>query len=231
MEGMGDEQRLDVGTPGASARREAERKRARREALAPSRSRLLRFLLGTSAAQRRRIAEEQKWLTGGRGEELLAATLAKRCSAVRLLHDRRIPGRRTNIDHLAIAASGVYVIDAKRYRGKIEVRKPMFGAAKLTIAGRDRTKLLEGLTRQVGVVVAALAEVESDVGVHGCLCFLDPEGLLAESGLPAFRRLRINGYALYSPRRLAKRLNEGGTLSPAQADRLHAHLARAFPPA
>jgi hypothetical protein len=67
--------------------------------------------------------------------------------------------------------------------------------------------------------------------VHGCFCFLDPEGLLAESGLPAFRRLHINGYALYSPRRLAKRLNERGTLSPERMNVLHAHLARAFPPA
>jgi hypothetical protein len=228
---MDERQDIDAGTAGASARREAERKRARREALEPRRSGLLRLLLRTPAAERRRIAEEQNWLTGGRGEELLAASLTKHCGAVRLLHDRRIPGRRANIDHLAIASSGVYVIDAKRYRGKIEVHKPLFASAKLRVAGRDRTKLVDGLTRQVDVVAAALAEVDREVGVHGCFCFLDPEGLLAESGLPAFKRLRINGYPLYSPRRLAKRLNEPGTLSPEQIDRLHAHLARAFPPA
>ena len=213
MAGMDEQRELDPGTAGRSARREAERKRARREALAPSRSRLLRFLLPVPGAERRRLAEERNWLTGGRGEELLAASLRKQCRAVRLLHDRRIPGRRSNIDHLAIAASGVYVIDAKRYRGKIEVRKPLFGSAKLRIAGRDRTKLVEGLTRQVAAVAAALSETDREVCVHGCFCFLNPEGLLAESGLPAFNRLRINGYALYSPRRLAKRLNEPGTLS------------------
>jgi hypothetical protein len=228
---MEDQRELDGGTAGRSARREAERKRARREALAPSRSGLLRFLLPKPAAERRWLAEERNWLAGGRGEELLAASLAKQCGGVRLLHDRRIPGRRANIDHLAIAASGVYVIDAKRYRGKIEVRRPPFGAAKLRIAGRDRTKLVEGLARQVALVAAATAEVDREVGVHGCFCFLDPEGLLAESGLPAFRRLRINDFALHSPRRLAKRLNQPGTLSPDQMDRLHAHLARAFPPA
>jgi hypothetical protein len=231
MAGMDEQRELDTGTAGRSARREAERKRARREAAAPTRSGLLGFLLGTPPAQRRRLAEEQKWLTGGRGEELLAASLTKRCRGVRLLHDRRIPGRRTNIDHLAIAASGVYVIDAKRYRGKIEVRKPLFGSAKLRIAGRDRTKLVDGLARQVAMVTAALVQSDCEVVVHGCFCFLDPEGVLAESGLPAFKRLQIDGYALHSPRRLAKRLNGPGQLSPEQLDRLQAHLAQAFPPA
>jgi hypothetical protein len=228
---MDGQPEFDPGTAGRSARREAERKRARREALAPSRSWPLSFLLGTQAAEKRRLAEEQNWLTGGRGEELLAASLTKQCSAVRLLHDRRIPGRRANIDHLAIAESGVYVIDAKRYRGKIEVRRPLFGAAKLRIAGHDRTKLVDGLARQVAAVSAAVAEVDREVGVHGCFCFLDPKGLLAESGLPAFKRLRISDFALHSPRRLAKRLNQPGTLSPDQMDTLHVHLARAFPPA
>jgi hypothetical protein len=39
-----------------------------------------------------------------------------------VLHDRRIPGRRSNIDHLVIARSGVWVVDTKRYRGKVERR-------------------------------------------------------------------------------------------------------------
>jgi hypothetical protein len=37
---------------------------------------------------------------------------------LRVLHDRRIPGSRTNIDHLAVTATGVYVIDAKKYQGR-----------------------------------------------------------------------------------------------------------------
>ena len=78
--------------------------------------------------------------TGARGEEMLADSLVRRCPDVLLLHDRQLPGSRANIDHIAIAASGVYVIDAKRYKGKIEVQTPLFGTPKLKIAGRDRTK-------------------------------------------------------------------------------------------
>jgi hypothetical protein len=58
-------------------------------------------------------------------------------------------------------------ISIKRYRGKIEVRQPLFGAAKLKIAGRDQTKLVDGLARQVAVVEATLAGTLRD-GDQGC---------------------------------------------------------------
>jgi len=57
-------------------------------------------------------------------------------------------GGHGNIDHLAITATGVFVIDAKNIKGKVRVAKPLFGAAKLRITGRDRTKLIDGLDRQ-----------------------------------------------------------------------------------
>ena len=148
-----------------------------------------------------------------------------------MLHDRRMPHSRANIDHIAVAASGVYVIDAKRYRGKIKVLKPLFGAQKLRIAGRDRTKLVDGLGNQVAVVKAALVDVAPDAPVRGCLCFVAPEGFMADSGLPVLRTLKINGYPLFYPRRLAKRLNSRGSLSREHARRLHARLAERLPPA
>jgi Nuclease-related domain len=109
---------------------------------------------------------------------------------VLLLHDRRAPMSRANIDHIAIAASGVYVIDCKRYKGKIEVATPLFGKPKLKIGGRDRTKLIDGLDKQVAHVKAALTDKSDDVPVHGCLCFVAPEGLLADTDLPILRTLK-----------------------------------------
>lgn len=73
------------------------------------------------------MADEKHWATGAQGEAILAEFLAKRCPAVPLLHDRRVPHSLANIDHIAVGASGVYVIDTKRYRGKIEVLNPLFG--------------------------------------------------------------------------------------------------------
>jgi nuclease-like protein len=227
MDGEGPDQ----GSAGRSARREAERSRERRHLSGSSRPRLLSALLGPSAEEKRLLAREKRWATGARGEEMVAEALARRCPDVPLLHDRRMPRSRANIDHIAVAASGVYVIDAKRYRGKIEVRRPLFGAPKLMIAGRDNTKLVDGLAKQVASVEAALADLAPEVPVHGCFCFVAPEGFLADSGLPMLRTLEINGYRLFYLRRLAKRLNSSGPLTPARAHDLHAALAGRFPQA
>jgi len=142
-----------------------------------------------------------------------------------------MPGSRANIDHLAVAGTGAYVIDAKRYRGKVDVSKPFFGESKLRIAGRDRTRLVIGLAKQVAAVEATVAELMPDVPVHGCFCFVAPEGLLADSGVPILRTLRIDGFRLFYPRKLAKQLNRTGPLSPERALALAAELARRFPPA
>jgi len=162
---------------------------------------------------------------------MLAASLAKRCPDVPILHDRRMPRSSANIDHLAFAASGVYVIDTKRYKGKVEVVKPLFGQRRLRIAGRDQTKLVEGLARQVAAVQAALADLGGDVPVRGCLCFVAPAGLFADSGLPLLRTLEIQGFPLDHPRRLAKRLNGRGPLAAEQAAGLQLELAKRFPSA
>jgi Nuclease-related domain len=224
----------DPGEAGRSARRESERKRDRRlESVPPKKglARLLGALSGPSARERRQVAEERSWATGAAGEELLAQSLAARCPGVSMLHDRQMPRSRANIDHIAVAAPGVYVIDTKRYRGKIKVQAPLFGAPKLKIAGRDRTQLVDGLGKQVAVVKEVLADVAPDAPVRGCLCFVASDGLLADSGLPVLRTLMINGYPLYYPRRLAKRLNRSGPLTPEQVSRIHAELAQRLPPA
>jgi hypothetical protein len=192
---------IDLGVPGASARREYERR------------------------------HRESWATGAEGEEQLGAHLTKHCPEAIVLHDRRIPGSRANIDHVAVAPSGVYVIDAKRYKGKIAVRKPLFGEARLEIAGRNRTKLVAGLERQLEVVRAALAATVPEMPVHGCFCFLNPAGQSGGSGIPLLRTLRIDGYELFYPRRLSKRLNAAGALSPESRRDVAALLAAALPSA
>ena len=125
MDGQGP----DFGVAGRSARREYERRRERRRQSARSKSGLARLfaaLLGPSAKEKRQLADEKRWATGAQGEAILAEFLAKRCPDVPVLHDRRMPHSKANIDHIAVGASGVYVIDTKRYRGKIEVPIPEF---------------------------------------------------------------------------------------------------------
>jgi hypothetical protein len=230
---MADEGTELPGTPGASASRKGQRLREQRESKNANRTRLGRLAaaLFPSDTDKRLRREEHNWTTGAQGERILASYLAGHCTNLLMLHDRRAPQSRGNIDHIAIAPSGIYVIDCKRYKGKIEVAEPLFGKAKLKIKGRDQTKLIDGLDKQVARVKLALAEVASDVPAHGCLCFVAPEGILADTGLPALRTLRINGYPLYSPRRLAKQLNRAGPLSTDRARALQAELAAVLPQA
>jgi hypothetical protein len=225
---MADQADLDTGTAGASGRREYERRRARREEATRERHpRIGNLLLKFQEVP----AHEQAWATGAAGEEELAACLARRCPGAIVLHDRRMPGSRANIDHLAVAPSGVHVIDAKRYRGKIEVRTPFFGDAKLVIGGRDKTKLVDGLERQAEAVRSFVSSVAPEITVTACFCFLNPAGQAGGSGIPLLRTLSIRGHSLFSPRKLAKRLNEPGALDPGQIRDLAAALATRFPSA
>lgn len=222
------ERKIDLGTPGASARREYERRKGKREAATRKRHPHIGNLL---LRRQSPPASEVAWDTGAAGEEALGAYLAKHCPDVIVLHDRRIPRSRANLDHIAVAPSGVYVIDAKRYKDKIEVRKPFFGDPRLLIAGRDKTKLVEGLARQREVVLAALAEPVPTMPVHACFCFLNPDDQAGGSGLPLLRTLHIEDFPLFYPRKLSKCLSASGELSVESRQQVASLLARAFPQA
>jgi len=71
-----------------------------------------------------------------------------------MLHDRRIPGSKANLDHIAVTPSGVYVIDAQRYRGRrpqTQVDSGLFRprTEHLIVGRRDSTKLVVGMHKQV----------------------------------------------------------------------------------
>lgn len=107
---------VDVGTPGASARREHERRHQRREeSIRTKHPRLGGLILELTDAPQTTKA----WQTGALGEERLGAKLNELSNdTLRLLHDRRIPGSRANIDHVAITQTGIWSIDAKKYNGR-----------------------------------------------------------------------------------------------------------------
>jgi hypothetical protein len=216
------EPEIDLGTAGASARREYERRRAGRERRTRERHPRLG---GGILALKNHPRHERAWARGAGGEEAVAASLAERCKdTVVLLHDRRVPGSRANIDHIAVAPSGVWVIDSKRYKGKVAVSRPLFGKPKLMIAGRDKTKLADGLATQVALVQAALQETAADVPVHGAMCFIDAD-------LPLVGTLKLNGFALLYRKALARRLNANGPLGRETAQSIATQLAERFPPA
>jgi hypothetical protein len=163
--------------------------------------------------------------TARRLEKLLDGT------GVRLLHDRRIPGHgRANIDHLAVGNGGVTVIDSKAIRGQVRVRRVggLFSPRRsiLLIAGRDRTRLVDGVERQVDAVREALDELAvGEVDVRGALCFPDPDGL------PVFGQLKVRDVVVDCAKPVARLAGRRGCLSPAMFDRLERCLAASFPAA
>jgi hypothetical protein len=58
-----------------------------------------------------------------------------------------------------------------------------------------------------------------------------PTGWLAASDLPIFRTLTVRGFPLYTPRRLAKRLNQPGELDATAVRSLAESLIAVLPAA
>jgi hypothetical protein len=62
------------------------------------------------------------WRRGAAGERRTARRLAAlERYGWAVLHDLAVPGSRANIDHLVIGPAGVFVIDSKQYRGRLQL--------------------------------------------------------------------------------------------------------------
>jgi hypothetical protein len=78
---------------------------------------------GTAWRLRFRTSQPTRaWADGARGERATAHRLRRleRHGYV-VLHDLQVPGSRVNVDHLAIGPAGVFVIDSKRYTGRVSL--------------------------------------------------------------------------------------------------------------
>lgn len=215
---------VDRGQPGASIAREHERRKRNREARTlEAHPRIGGLLL----ALREPPQHEISFHIGEIGERAVAAYLEQRTAdgPTILLHNRRMPGGRGDIDHVAIAPTGVFVIDAKAINGKVRIARPLFRSERLLISGRNRTKLIDGLDRQVAVVRAALDDNgHPAVPVQGVLCF-------TKADLPLLGTLKMRGHLLLHRKALAKRLNGAGPLERTSIDVLARMLVEALPPA
>lgn len=192
----------EVGIAGSSARREYERRKAKDEEQLRQK---WGKLGGIAVALSDEKLSTKAWAKGAIGEERLGARLDSLVSAsFAVLHDRRIPGTKANIDHIAITPAGIWVIDAKRYKGRPELKieggilRPR--AEKVMVGRRDCTKLADGVLKQVDLV----REVVDDLPVTGALCFVEADWPLI-GGAFATR-----GVHVLWPKRLAKFLSETG---------------------
>ncbi|WP_284982452.1 nuclease-related domain-containing protein [Arthrobacter sp. efr-133-TYG-118] len=212
----------ESGVAGSSARREYERRKAKDEER-------LREKWGRFGGLAVALSDERQstkaWDQGAIGEERLGARLnALATDGFAVLHDRRIPGSKANIDHIAITRKGIWVIDAKRYKGRPELKieggiiRPR--VEKLLVGRRDCTKLVDGALKQVDVV----RDLVGDVPVTGVLCFVEAEWPLIGGAFST------RGVHVLWPKRLAKVLMEQ-TAGDVDVARTRESVASRFKPA
>lgn len=210
---------------GGSARREYERRKDRREKrIRTSHPKLGGLILALSDEPQ----STRAWAIGAAGEQQLGTRLDGVVSpTLQVLHDRRIPGTRANIDHIVVCSSGVFVIDAKKYKGRphVKVEGGVFRprVEKLLVGSRDCTKIVEGVLKQVSLVSAALQETHQDVPVHGALCFVGADWPLFGGSF------LIRGVRALWPKRLISRIGEAGPLAPGDIRPIVQRLAGRFP--
>jgi len=217
----------ELGVAGASAAAEGSRRRDKR-------IEEVRRTHGDHAAEvAKAMAEHDNaatWGKGSKGESRLAAFVEREVGdAVIPLHDRLIPGTRGNIDHIFVASTGVWVVDAKALTGKVVQHEvgPFWGREnEVHVGGRNRTKLAKGVEKQVTAVIAALKPNPEFKGtdVHAALCFLDSEWSLLDFPF----QVGSSVWVMY-PGALRKRLKKKGSLSREKMERMARRLDLSLP--
>ena len=213
---------LNRGTAGRSAQAEFERRHHKREERIDAR-------FGRLAGVVKFLSDDPQstkvWASGASGEMRVAQQLADRLgTGAVLLNDRRVPGTRANVDHIAIATSGVWVIDAKHYTGKVEHRDRggwFKTDRRLYVGGRDKTKLAAALDWQITAVRKVLANPE--IPIHPVLCFVG-------AGWGFFSKpFQHNGVWVIWVSKLAEMILEPGPLGEDEVQAIATKLARGLP--
>ena len=216
------------GVAGGSAQREFDRRRAKRvRETHEKHPKIGKFLL----AIRDDPQSTKAWATGARGEEQVGRALdAISEPGLHVLHDRRIPRSRANIDHIVIAPSGVHVIDAKKYRGRprLESTGGLFSPRvhTLFVGSRNCTSLVDGVLKQVSLVRAVLERGGyADIPTAGHLCFVDADW-------PMFGgAFSISDVSVTWPQKLSATLVADGVIDEPTSMAISRHLAATFPSA
>lgn len=150
-----------------------------------------------------------RWHRGAEGEQATARLLAALPRRFVVLHDRRLPGRRGNLDHVVIGPSGVWVVDSKARQARLRVRRGQVWAGDHPIdvdpVSKQAAALERSLRRPIGAIVA----------VHG-------------SGLRR-RGKKVGRVRVVPAARLTRRLRRGRQLGRADVVALAALVDRLFP--
>lgn len=214
---------IATGQAGGSARREYENRHQRRE---QQLDRRWGALAGIAKVLSDDPQSTKSWAKGSVGERRLAARLRRELGGrAVVLDDCKVPNTRGNIDHIAVAASGVWVIDAKNYTGLVERRDIgcwLKTDIRVYVGGRDRSKLAENLGWQLDAVRTAVGR--ADVAIEAVLCFVGGEWKLLA------KPFQLGGVWVTWSKKLADMIAEPGPLTPVDVTDIARRIATALPP-
>ena len=224
---IADRRAIETGDAGASAQREYERRSAKHNKRIED-----RWGTGKVGSIAKFVIDEPQhttaWAKGADGERRLANHLKRELSDTSVvLNDRKVKGTKGNIDHIAVTSGGVWIIDAKNYKGKVERRDigSMFKSdVRLFVNGRHQPKLVKGMEWQYDTVTEALATLgRPEVPVHQALCFTNSEW-------PLFKKPgKVGNVWILSAQMLVKIANEKTLLEEGDVANLAMHLSMIFP--
>ena len=145
-----------------------------------------------------------------------------------VLNDRRIPGSRASIKLIAVSSAGVFVIDAKGYKGLVHTKRPGpmadLGPHELHVGRRNCTSSVEEVARQMGVVRAALdtAPWGAEVPVHAMLCLTRAEWGFASA-------VEIGGVWIGWPQLIARQVQAPGVMDSPAVHQVSEMIAQQLP--
>jgi Nuclease-related domain len=128
------------------------------------------------------------WRRGAAGEQRTARLLGplERQGWV-VLHDLAVPGSRANLDHLVIGPGGVFVVDSKHYRGRLQLDP----SGRLWHGRYPLTPTLRAVEFEADRAAQVLADpqvVVPIVAVHGVQV---PWGKVVTQGVPVVSARRL----------------------------------------
>jgi hypothetical protein len=129
------------------------------------------------------------WRRGAAGERRTARLLGplEQLGWV-VLHDLAVPGSRANIDHLAIGPGGIFVVDSKQYRGRLQLD----GSGRLWHGRYPLAATLQAVSFEADQAARVLPDpgvvVVPIVAVHGAQV---PWGKVVMNGVPIVPARRL----------------------------------------
>jgi hypothetical protein len=188
---------------------------------------------GYSALRRSHGNGDRNWRKGAIGEFRLDAYLHRELTSGEIiLSDRSIPGGRGNVDHVVIAPSGIWVIDAKLWSGTINLTRSGRGlneSRHLLVKEEDRTSVVEKIYDCV-IPIAQLVD-DRTIRVHPAVVFVDGQWSNRLFLRVVLNRPEVlNGVWIMWPKALLSKIKEPGPLSSEQVSAIGHHLDAALAP-